>query len=190
MVNINKCKGDNKMELNGSKTEKNLYTAFAGETQAFAKYSYFAEKAKNEGYEQIAEIFNYTAQNELEHAKLWFKALGFLHDTTAGNLETARSGENFEWSQMYKEFAETAEEEGFIQIARMFRGVAEIEKHHEERYQALINNIDNNEVFKKPDTVEWHCRNCGYIVEGEEAPKVCPVCSHAQSYYQIYPENY
>jgi len=177
------------MELKGSKTEKNLYTAFAGETQAHAKYPYYSKAAKNEGYEQIAEIFEYTALNELEHAKLWFKALGNLKETPQ-NLEDAISGENFEWSKMYKEFAEVAKEEGFIQIANLFDGVANIEKHHEDRFQALRDNINNNEVFRKDDAVLWQCRNCGHIYENEDAPKMCPVCSHTQSYFQIYPENY
>lgn len=177
------------MELKGSKTEKNLYTAFTGEVQAHAKYLFYAGKAKKEGFEQIAEIFQYTAENELEHAKLWFKALGHLNDTKS-NLEDARSGEHFEWTKMYKEFAETAEEEGFIQLARLFKGVAAIENHHEIRYNALLSNVENGEVFKKPDKVMWQCRNCGHIYEGEEAPKICPVCAHEQSYFQIYPENY
>ncbi len=177
------------MELKGSKTEKNLYTAFTGEVQAHAKYKYFSDKAKKEGYEQIAEIFKYTAENELEHAKLWFKALGKLGDTKQ-NLEEARNGEHFEWTEMYKEFAEVAQEEGFIQIARLFRGVADIENHHEQRYQALLSNIVRDEVFKKEHKVLWQCRNCGHIYEGKDAPKMCPVCSHEQSYFQIYPENY
>ncbi|HIT50236.1 MAG TPA: rubrerythrin family protein [Candidatus Pelethenecus faecipullorum] len=177
------------MQLKDSKTEKNLMTAFTGEVQAHAKYKYFADQAKKDGYEQIAEIFRYTAENELQHAKLWFKQLGLLSNTLE-NLNTAASGENFEWSKMYKEFAQTAEEEGFTQIARLFKGVADIEKHHEERYLALIHNVENNEVFAKEGEVVWQCRNCGQIHYGKEAPKVCPVCAHQQSYYQIYPENY
>lgn len=177
------------MELKGSKTEKNLYTAFTGEVQAHAKYLFFSDSAKKEGYEQIAEIFKYTADNELEHAKLWFKALGFLHNTKQ-NLEDARDGEHFEWSEMYKEFAQTAKEEGFTQLARLFEGVAKIESHHEERYKALISNIATNQVFSKPDTVYWQCRECGHIHEGTSAPKMCPICSHEQSYFQIYPDNY
>lgn len=177
------------MELKNSKTEKNLMTAFTGEVQAYAKYKYFSDKAKNEGYEQIAEIFKYTADNELEHAKLWFRHLGYLK-TTPENLKDAASGENFEWSEMYKEFAETAEAEGFIQIARLFKGVADIEKHHEERYNALIANIENQEVFKKIGVVAWQCRNCGHIHIGTDAPEMCPVCSHTQAFFQIYPENY
>lgn len=177
------------MKLEESKTYKNLMTAFTGEVQAYAKYSYFAGKAKKEGYEQIAEIFTYTANNELEHAKLWFKQLGLLSDTLH-NLQTAASGENFEWSKMYKEFAETAKDEGFIQIERLFSGVAAIEKHHEERYNKLISNLENNEVFEKLDEEAWQCRNCGHIHYGKQAPEVCPVCAHLKSFFQIYPENY
>lgn len=177
------------MELKNSQTEKNLMTAFTGEVQAHAKYMYFSSKAKKEGYEQIAEIFKYTADNELEHAKLWFQHLGFLK-STKDNLEEAASGENFEWSKMYKEFAETAEKEGFTQIARLFKGVAEIEKHHEQRYRALISNVENQTVFQKENEVAWQCRNCGSIHYGTDAPNICPVCSHAQAYYQIYPENF
>lgn len=177
------------MELNGSKTQKNLMTAFTGEVQAHAKYLYFADKAKKEGYEQISEIFKYTAKNELEHAKLWFNALGYLSDTK-NNLKDAASGENFEWSKMYKEFAEDAINEGFIQIARLFKGVAEIEKHHEDRYNKLTNNLENDLVFQKENVVLWECRNCGHIHEGTDAPSICPVCSHEQSFFQIYPENY
>ena len=177
------------MELKGSKTEKNLMTAFTGEVGAHAKYLYFSEKAKKDGYEQIAEIFKYTSFNELEHAKLWFKELGLLNDTLE-NLKVASSGENFEWSKMYKEFAEIADEEGFTTIARLFRGVADIEKHHEIRYNALIANIENDEVFTKCEQVTWECRNCGHIYYSDDAPIICPVCKHKQSYYQIYPENY
>lgn len=177
------------MNLKESKTYKNLLTAFTGEVQAHAKYKYFSDKAKNEGYEQIAEIFCYTAENELEHAKLWFNQLGLLKGTLE-NLKTAASGENFEWNKMYKEFAQTAKEEGFVQIEKLFRGVAEIEKHHEERYNQLISNIENNKVFQKTDEVIWQCRNCGHIHVGTEAPEYCPVCSKKQSFFQIYPENY
>lgn len=177
------------MNLEESKTYKNLMTAFTGEVQAHAKYKYFADKAKKEGYEQIAEIFCYTAENELEHAKLWFTHLGLLKDTLT-NLETAASGENFEWSEMYKEFAQTAKEEGFTQIEKLFNGVANIEKHHEERYNKLKANIENNEVFQKTDEEMWQCRNCGHIHNGKEAPEYCPVCSKKQSFFQIYPENY
>lgn len=182
-------KKENNMKLEDSKTYKNLRTAFTGEVQAHAKYLYFSDKAKKEGYEQIAEIFKYTAENELEHAKLWFKQLGLLQDTLK-NLETAASGENFEWSKMYKEFAETAKEEGFIQIERLFRGVADIEKHHEERYNKLKSNIENQEVFSRLEEEAWQCRNCGHIHYGNKAPEVCPVCAHLQSFFQIYPENY
>lgn len=177
------------MNLKNTKTEKNLMTAFTGEVQAYAKYSYFAEKAKQEGYEQIAEIFQYTADNELEHARLWFTNLGLLGDTLT-NLNTAASGENFEWSKMYKEFAETAKAEGFPQLEHLFKGVAEIEKHHEERYNKLISNMENNEVFEKIDEETWQCRNCGHIHHGKKAPQVCPVCKKEQSFFQIYPENY
>ena len=177
------------MKLENSKTEKNLMTAFTGEVQAHAKYLYFADKAKQEGYEQIAEIFQYTADNELEHARLWFEQLGLLKDTLT-NLGTAASGENFEWSEMYKEFAETAKAEGFTQIERLFRGVAAIEKHHEERYNKLIQNMENNEVFEKGEKEMWQCRNCGHIHYGTKAPQVCPVCSKEQSFFQVYPENY
>ncbi len=177
------------MKLEESKTYKNLMTAFTGEVQANAKYIYFSQKAKQEGYEQIAEIFQYTANNELEHAKLWFKQLGLLKDTLT-NLNTAASGENFEWSKMYKEFAKTAKEEGFTQIEKLFRGVADIEKEHEARYNKLIYNIEHDEVFEKIDEETWQCRNCGHIVHSKKAPEVCPVCAHLQSYFQIYPENY
>ena len=177
------------MDLKNSKTEKNLMTAFTGEVQAHAKYLYFADKAKQEGYEQIAEIFQYTADNELEHARLWFTNLGYLQDTLK-NLETAASGENFEWSKMYKEFAEEAKQEGFLQIERLFKGVSDIEKHHEERYNKLIANMENEEVFEKIDEEMWQCRNCGHIHYGKKAPKACPICSKEQSFFQIYPENY
>ncbi|MGM9968808.1 MAG: rubrerythrin [Anaeroplasma sp.] len=177
------------MELNGSKTEKNLLTAFTGEVQAHAKYLYFSEKAQQEGYEQIAEIFKYTAQNELEHAEIWFKKLGYL-GTTKNNLKDAASGENFEWSKMYKDFSKEAEDEGFTQIARLFSLVAEIEKYHEARYNALIQNIEDNAVFNKNEQVIWECRNCGHIHIGKDAPTVCPVCSKPQAYFQIYPENF
>lgn len=177
------------MELNGSKTEKNLLTAFTGEVQAHAKYLYFSEKAKEDGYEQIAEIFKYTAQNELEHAKIWFEKLGYLGNTTQ-NLKDAASGENFEWSEMYKEFAETAKEEGFTQIARLFTAVSDIEKYHEARYNALIDNINNDTVFSKTEQVLWECRNCGHIHIGKDAPGACSVCGMEQAYFQVYPENF
>lgn len=177
------------MELKGSKTEKNLYTAFTGEVQAHAKYQYFSQKAKDEGYEQIAEIFEYTAKNELHHAKLWFEYLGYLGDTLE-NLSDAASGENFEWSEMYKEFAQTAKEEGFTRIARLFEGVANIEKYHEARYNALIENIKTNNVFSKNDQTVWECRECGHIHIGKEAPKGCPICGKKQSFFQVYAENF
>ena len=177
------------MELTGSKTEKNLYTAFSGEVQAHAKYQYFSEKAKQDGYEQIAEIFKYTAQNELTHAKLWFEALGFLGNTLE-NLNDAASGENFEWSEMYKEFAKTAKEEGFTQIARLFDGVANIEKYHEARYNALIENIKENSVFSKTDQTVWECRECGNIHIGKDAPAGCSICGKKQSFFQVYAENF
>lgn len=177
------------MELKNTQTEKNLLTAFTGEVQAHAKYKYFSEKAKQEGYEQIAEIFMYTANNELEHAKLWFTRLGYLGKTLE-NLEDAASGENFEWSKMYKDFAKTAKQEGFPALEKLFLAVADVEKHHEERYRALIDNINNDEVFKKDYEEAWECRNCGHIHYGKDAPNVCPVCAKKQAFFQIYPENY
>ena len=177
------------MELKGTKTEKNLWTAFAGESQARNKYTYFASVAKKEGYEQIAEIFTKTAENEKEHAKMWFKALGELGDT-AQNLLHAAEGENYEWTDMYEDFAKTAEEEGFTELAHKFRLVAAIEKHHEERYRALLRNVETAEVFKRSEIKVWECRNCGHIVVGKEAPEVCPVCNHPQSYFEIHAENY
>lgn len=173
----------------GTKTEQNLRDAFAGETQARSKYTYFASIARKEGYEQIAAIFTETAENEKEHAKLWFKELSGLGNT-AENLANAAEGENFEWTDMYANFAKTAEEEGFKELAARFRLVAEVEKHHEERYRALLKNVETAEVFKKSEVKVWVCRNCGHIVVGTEAPKVCPVCSHPQSYFEIYAENY
>ncbi len=179
------------MELKGSQTEKNLMTAFAGESQARNKYSYYASKARKEGYEQIAAIFEETANNEKEHAKLWFKELhgGEVPDTLT-NLKDAQNGENYEWTDMYKSFAETAEEEGFKEIARLFRGVAEIERHHEERFLKLVGNIENNLVFEAGEDKVWICRNCGNIYVGKKAPKVCPVCKHPQSFMEIKAENY
>ncbi len=177
------------MELKGSRTEKNLQTAFAGESQARNKYTYFASVAKKEGYEQIAEIFLKTAENEKEHAKMWFKELGELGDT-ATNLAAAAAGENYEWTDMYDEFAKTAEEEGFTQIAAKFRMVAAIEKTHEERYRALLNNVETKAVFEKSEITVWECRNCGHIVIGKKAPAVCPVCAHPQSYFEVRKENY
>ena len=179
------------MELKGSKTEANLMAAFAGESQARNKYTYYASKAKKDGFEQIAEIFLETADNEKEHAKMWFKELhGGEVPSTSENLLDAANGENFEWTDMYKEFAETAREEGFDRIANLFEGVAEIEKHHEERYRALLSNVDNELVFSKDGDRIWQCRNCGHICIGKSAPKVCPVCNHPQSYFEIKKENY
>ena len=179
------------MELKGSKTEANLMAAFAGESQARNKYSYYASKAKKDGYEQIAAIFEETANNEKEHAKMWFKELhGGDVPTTTDNLKDAADGENYEWTDMYQEFAKVAEEEGFKAIAAKFRMVAEIEKHHEERYRQLLNNIDEGMVFSKDGDRVWICRNCGHIVIGKNAPTVCPVCAHPQSYFEINAENY
>lgn len=179
------------MKLKGSKTESNLMAAFAGESQARNKYTYYASKAKKEGYEQIAAIFEETANNEKEHAKLWFKALngGEIPDTIT-NLKDAASGENYEWTDMYKNFAEVAREEGFDEIARLFEGVAKIEAHHEERYLKLVENMEENLVFKKGEETVWICRNCGHIYVGEEAPKVCPICKHPQSFMEVKAENY
>ena len=181
--------GETTMELKGTKTEKNLATAFAGESQARNKYTYFASVAKKEGYEQIAAIFEATANNEKEHAKLWFKALGEL-GTTAENLKAAAEGENYEWTEMYDTFAKEAEEEGFKALAAQFRAVARIEKSHEERYLALLNNVEMQKVFEKCDEVMWECRNCGHLVIGKKAPQVCPVCLHPQAYFEIRKENY
>lgn len=173
----------------GTKTEKNLETAFSGESQARNKYTYFASVAKKEGYEQIASLFLKTADNEKEHAKLWFKELNGIGNTTE-NLVSAAAGENYEWTDMYAGFAKTAEEEGFHELAAKFRLVAAIEKHHEERYRALLKNIETAEVFKKSTVKVWECRNCGHIVVGECAPEVCPTCNHPQSYFEIYADNY
>ena len=179
------------MELKGSKTEQNLMTAFAGESQARNKYSYYASKAKKDGYEQLAAIFEETANNEKEHAKLWFK---WLHDgavpDTKTNLQDAANGENYEWTEMYKEFAETAKEEGFDELARLFEMVGEIEKHHEERYLKLLQNIEDDRVFRKDGDKIWVCRNCGYVYTGKEALEVCPVCAHPQSFMEVKAENY
>jgi rubrerythrin len=177
------------MELKGSKTEKNLLTAFAGESQARNKYTYFASVAKKEGYEQIAAIFEETANNEKEHAKMWFKALGELKDT-ASNLEAAADGENYEWTDMYDTFAKEAEEEGFTRLAAQFRGVAAIEKAHEERYRTLLKNLTDAQVFEKSGICIWECRNCGHIHIGEKAPEVCPVCAHPKAYFEIRKANY
>ena len=180
-----------KMELKGSRTEKNLQTAFAGESQARNKYTYFASKAKKEGYEQIAAIFLETAENEKEHAKLWFKYLeGGDIKSTPENLKAAAAGENYEWTDMYAEFAKVAEEEGFKEIAAKFRGVAAIEKHHEERYLALLKNVEEGLVFSRDGEMIWKCRNCGHIVIGKKAPGVCPVCNHPQAYFELVGQNY
>ena len=179
------------MELKGSKTEKNLLAAFAGESQARNKYTYFASKAKKDGYEQIAAIFEETANNEKEHAKMWFKELnGGTVPSTLENLVSAAEGENYEWTDMYDTFAKEAREEGFDRIASLFEGVAKIEKEHEERYRKLIKNIEEGEVFSRDGDKIWQCRNCGHICIGKEAPKVCPVCSHPQSYFELKSENY
>ena len=177
------------MELKGTKTEKNLQAAFAGESQARNKYTYFASVAKKEGYEQIAALFLKTAENEKEHAKMWFKELGGLGDTAA-NLLAAAEGENYEWTDMYDTFAKEAEEEGFTALAFKFRAVAAIEKAHEERYRALLNNVETKAVFEKSSVTVWECRNCGHIVVGLKAPKVCPVCAHPESYFEVRKENY
>lgn len=177
------------MELKGSKTEKNLAEAFAGESQARNKYTYFASAARKEGYEQIAAIFEATANNEKEHAKLWFKALGGLGDTAA-NLLHAAQGENYEWTDMYEGFAKDAEEEGFAALAAQFRLVAQIEKNHEERYRALLKNVEMQKVFEKSEESIWECRNCGHLVIGRKAPQVCPVCVHPQSFFEVRKENY
>ena len=173
----------------GTQTEKNLEAAFAGESQARNKYSYFASKAKKEGFEQIAALFQKTADNEKEHAKLWFKELNGI-GSTAENLAHAAEGENYEWTDMYESFAKTADEEGFHELAKKFRLVAAIEKHHEERYRALLKNVETAQVFAKSEVKVWECRNCGHIVVGTNAPEVCPTCAHPQSYFEIHEENY
>lgn len=173
----------------GTKTEKNLREAFAGESQARNKYTYFASVAKKAGYEQIAALFLKTAENEKEHAKLWFKALGELGDTEA-NLKAAAEGENYEWTDMYERMAQEADEEGFHELAEQFRGVGAIEKHHEERYRKLLTNVEEKKVFEKSGVTVWECRNCGHIVIGTKAPDVCPVCNHPQSYFEVHEENY
>lgn len=176
-------------KYSGTQTEKNLEAAFAGESQARNKYIYFASVAKKQGFEQIANLFLKTADNEKEHAKMWFKELNGIGDT-AENLLAAAEGENYEWTDMYEDFAKTAEEEGFTELAHKFRLVAAIEKHHEERYRALLRNVETAEVFKRSEIKVWECRNCGHIVVGKEAPEVCPVCNHPQSYFEIHAENY
>lgn len=176
-------------KYSGTQTEKNLMEAFAGESQARNKYTYFASVAKKQGFEQIADIFLRTAENEKEHAKLWFKELSGIGDT-AENLAAAAEGENFEWTDMYDGFAKTAEEEGFPELAARFHLVGEIERHHEERYRALLRNVETAEVFRKSEVKVWECRNCGHIVVGTEAPAVCPTCNHPQSYFEVHAENY
>ena len=173
----------------GTQTEKNLHTAFAGESEARNKYTYFASVTKKEGFEQISSLFLRTADNEKEHAKMWFKELEGISDT-AHNLVAAAEGENYEWTDMYAGFAKTAEEEGFLELAAKFRLVADIEKQHEDRYRALLHNVEAKEVFAKSSVKVWECRNCGHIVVGTEAPEVCPVCDHPQSYFEIHAENY
>ena len=180
---------DKKNAYAGTQTEKNLQAAFAGESQARNKYTYFASVAKKECYEQIAALFLKTAENEKEHAKLWFKELKGI-GSTAENLAAAAEGENYEWTDMYEEFARVAEEEGFKELARKFRLVAAIEKHHEERYRALLKNIETKAVFEKSEVKVWECRNCGHIVVGTKAPEVCPTCNHPQSYFELHEENY
>lgn len=173
----------------GTETEKNLRNAFSGESEARNKYTYFASVAKKEGYEQIAALFRDTADNEKEHAKMWFKELNGIGDT-ADNLKAAGEGENYEWTEMYAGFAETAEREGFPELAQKFRLVAEIEKHHEERYRALLKNVETASVFEKSEVKVWECRNCGHIVVGTAAPEICPTCAHPRSYFEIHAENY
>ncbi len=176
-------------KYSGTQTEKNLIAAFAGESQARNKYTYFASKAKKEGYEQIAALFQKTADNEKEHAKIWFKELEGI-GTTAENLAAAADGENYEWTDMYAGFAKTAEEEGFNELAEKFRLIADIEKKHEERYRALLQNVETAKVFEKSEVKVWECRNCGHIVVGTKAPEVCPACAHPQSFFEIHAENY
>ena len=173
----------------GTQTEKNLWEAFAGESQARNKYTYFASKAKKEGYEQISALFLKTAENEKEHAKMWFMELEGIGDT-AENLKAAADGENFEWTDMYEGFAKTAEDEGFPELAEKFRNVAAIEKHHEERYRALLNYVETKAVFEQSEVKVWECRNCGHIVVGTKAPDVCPTCNHPQAYFEVNAENY
>ena len=173
----------------GTQTEKNLMAAFSGESEARNKYTYFASKAKKEGYEQIAALFLKTAENEKEHAKLWFKELNGIGDT-AQNLAAAAAGENYEWTDMYDGFAKTADEEGFHELAEKFRLVAAIERHHEERYRALLKNVETAQVFAKSEVKVWECRNCGHIVVGTEAPELCPTCAHPKSYFEVHAENY
>jgi rubrerythrin len=173
----------------GTQTEKNLQAAFAGESEARNKYTYFANRAKKEGFEQISALFRKTADNEKEHAEMWFKELDGIGDTAA-NLASAAAGENYEWTDMYDGFAKTAEEEGFPELAAKFRLVAAIEKHHEERYRALLKNVETAQVFAKSEVKVWECRNCGHIMVGTQAPAVCPTCNHSQSYFELRAENY
>ena len=177
------------MELKGSQTEKNLWAAFAGESQAYTKYGYYASRAKKDGFEQISALFAETAGNEKEHAKIWFKLVAGIGDTAA-NLEAAANGENEEWTSMYPEFAKVAQEEGFTKIARLFESVAKIEKEHEERYRLLLANVEEAKVFKKDEKIIWQCRNCGYVCEAAQAPQVCPVCEHPQAYFEQLKKNY
>ena len=176
-------------KYSGTQTEKNLMEAFSGESQARNKYTYFASVAKKQGFEQIAALFLKTADNEKEHAKMWFKELEGIADT-AENLKAAAEGENYEWTDMYEGFAKTAEEEGFVELAARFRLVAAVEKHHEERYRALLKNVETLSVFEKSDVKVWECRNCGHIIVGTKAPEVCPTCNHPQSYFEVLAENY
>ena len=176
-------------KYSGTQTEKNLMEAFSGESQARNKYTYFASVAKKQGFEQIAALFLKTADNEKEHAKMWFKELEGIGDT-AENLKAAAEGENYEWTDMYEGFAKTAEEEGFVELAARFRLVAAVEKHHEERYRALLKNVETLSVFEKSDVKVWECRNCGHIIVGTKAPEVCPTCNHPQSYFEVLAENY
>ena len=177
------------MELKGSKTEQNLMSAFAGESQARNKYDYYSSKAKKDGYEQMAAIFQETADQEKEHAKMWFKLVHGI-GSTAENLVDAAAGENYEWTDMYEGFAKDAEEEGFHELAKKFRLVAAIERHHEERYRALLKNVEMAQVFEKSEVKVWECRNCGHIIIGEKAPEVCPTCDHPKAYFEIHAENY
>lgn len=179
-----------KTKYSGTQTEKNLEAAFAGESQARNKYTYFASKAKKEGYEQIASLFLKTADNEKEHAKMWYKELNNGVGSTTENLTDAANGENYEWTDMYEGFAQTAEKEGFADLAKKFRMVAAIEKHHEERYRALLKNIETAQVFEKSEVKVWECRNCGHIMVGTQAPEECPVCAHPQAYFEVHAENF
>ena len=177
------------MELKGSQTEKNLWAAFAGESQAYTKYGYYASRAKKDGFEQVSALFTETSGNEKEHAKIWFKLVAGI-GTTAENLEAAADGEHEEWTSMYPEFAKVAREEGFTKIANLFEAVAKIEKEHEERYRILLANVKDEKVFKKDEKIIWQCRNCGYVCESPQAPQVCPVCAHPQAYFEQLKKNY